>query len=315
MRFVCADGEAQFRAHAELVELGGNTLAWFDGRPSNREIWRERLQDADGLLLLWDLPPGVLAEIPNVRAVSFAGTGAGSYVDMDEARRLGVTVCNVPRYGANAIAEHAFALALAVARSIPRGDRLVRSGAWGPGQYAGIELRGARLGVVGAGPIAARVVEIGAALGMEPVAWTRAPSAERARHLGAQFVSLEELFSTADLVSLHLAHVPATERIVGRNLLQLLQPHAILVNTARSQLVDNAALVELLETGSFHGAGIDAFEQEPLPPEDGLLACERVVLTPHVAFNTPQASAELIRVALENLVAFASGRPRNVVTT
>jgi phosphoglycerate dehydrogenase-like enzyme len=311
---VCADGDEQYRSLAVAVDLRGNELTWFDGRPASRAEWAERLRDAAGLLLLWGLPSGVLLENPHIRAVSFAGTGAGSYIDLEEARNAGVAVCNVPRYGANAIAEHVFALALAVARSIPEGDRLVRSGAWRPGQLSGFELRGGRLGVVGAGPIGARVVEIGRALGMEAVVWTRSPTRERAASLGARFVGLDELFATSDVVSLHLAHTPGTERIIDRRLLRLLRPHAILVNTARSQLVDNAALVELLEAGSFHGAGIDAFEQEPLPPDDPLLRCRRLVLSPHVGFNTPQASAELVRVALENLVAFADGRLQNLVS-
>lgn len=313
MRFVCADGEPQYREHARAADLGDNELAWFEGRPPSREVWRERLRDAGGLLLLWGLPAGVLTESPHVRVVSFAGTGAGSYVDLAEARRLGVTVCNVPSYGANAVAEHALALAFAVARSIPRGDALVRSGAWRPGAYGGLELRGRRLGVVGAGPTGARVVELGLALGMEPVAWTRTPTPERAAALGARFVPLEELFAESDVVSLHLAHTPETERIVDRRLLSLLRPHAILVNTARGQLVDGEALVELLETGAFHGAGVDAFEHEPLSADDPLARCDRVVLTPHVAFNTPDAAAELIRLCVDNLVAFAAGQPRNVV--
>jgi phosphoglycerate dehydrogenase-like enzyme len=314
VRFVCADGEEQYRSFLRGTDLGGNELDWVDGRPADDAEWSKRLRGAEGLLLLWVLPSGVLTASPHVRVVSFVGTGAGSYVDLDEASRLGVTVCNAPRYGANAVAEHAVALALAVARQIPLGDRLVRSGAWGPGQYAGLELRGGRLGVVGVGPIGRRMIELGRGLEMNPFAWTRSPSSERSRELGVDFLTLPELFATSDLVSLHVAHSPGTERLVDRDLLSLLQPHAVLVNTARGQLVDNVALVELLEAGSFRGAGIDAFEHEPLPPGDPLLSCERVVLTPHVGFNTPQSSAELLRIAVENLVRFAAGTPQNVVT-
>jgi phosphoglycerate dehydrogenase-like enzyme len=313
VRFVCADGEEQYRRLLLGTDLGGNELGWMDGRPGDQGEWSKRLRGADGLLLLWGLPSGVLTTSPHVRVVSFAGTGAGSYVDLDEAGRLGVTVCNVPRYGANAVAEHAVALAFAVARQIPVGDRLVRSGAWGPGHYDALELRGGRLGVVGVGPIGTRVIELGRALGMSPAAWTRSPTSERARGLGVDFVPLDKLFGTSDLVSLHVAHTPGTERLVDRRLLSLLQPHAVLVNTARGQLVDNVALVELLEAGSFRGAGIDVFEHEPLPLGDPLLSCERVVLTPHIGFNTPQSSAELLRIAVENLVVFAAGTPQNVV--
>jgi D-3-phosphoglycerate dehydrogenase len=317
VRFVCPDGEPQFRELLDetwirRLRKGGHELDWHDRPPRDRDEWTERLRGADGVLLMWSLPPGLLSACPSVRVVSFAGTGVESYVDMEEARSGGVVVCNVPRYGANAIAEHAFALALAVARRVAEGDRIVRRAVWGPGQTSGIELRGRRLGVVGAGPIGARVIEIGRALEMDPIAWTRSPSPERAERLGARFVSLEELFSAADIVTLHLAHVPETEHIVDRQLLSLLRPHAILVNTARAQLIDMDALVDLLQSGGILGAGLDVFETEPLPARHPLLALERVVLTPHVGFNTPEATAELLRVALGNLLAFADGEPTNV---
>jgi phosphoglycerate dehydrogenase-like enzyme len=317
MRFVCPDGEPQFRevldeGRLERLHAAGHELAWFEPPPRDYEEWDERLRGADGLLIMWSLPPGLLFTHRSVRVVSFAGTGVESYIDMQEARGCGVAVCNVPSYGANAIAEHAFALALAVARRVAEGDRLVRAGAWGPGQTSGLELRGRRLGVVGAGPIGARAVEIGRALGMEPIVWTRSPSSERAELLGVPFVSLEALFRTADVVTLHLAHVPETEGIIDRRLLSLLAAHSILINTARAQLVDMEALLELLQAGAIFGAGLDAFDAEPLPADHPLLALDRVVLTPHVGFNTPAATAELLRVALENLLAFANGEPRNM---
>jgi phosphoglycerate dehydrogenase-like enzyme len=315
VRFVCPDGEEQYRRVLDERPLlaGGHELDWFEGRPADAAGWERRLARAEGVASMWGLPSGVLTASPSVRVVSFAGSGAGSYVDLAEARRLGVTVCNVPSYGANAVAEHAFALAFAVARSIPQGDRLVRTGDWRPGQTTGLELRGRRLGVVGAGPVGVRAIELGRALGLDVVAWTRSPSARRSAALGVPFVGLEELFATADVVTLHLAHVPGTEGIVDRRLLASLRPHAILVNTARSQLVDEAALVELLAAGTFRGAGIDAFAQEPLPAGHPLLAAERVVLTPHVAFNTPEAATELIQAVVANLLAFAAGAPQNTV--
>jgi phosphoglycerate dehydrogenase-like enzyme len=319
MLVVCADGEPQYRVHmeagpAEALRAAGHELRWHDdGAPADAEAWRERLTGAEAVLLLWSLPAGVLAACPTIRVVSFAGTGAASYVDVDEAAQRGVTVANVPAYGANAIAEHAFALAFAVGRRIVEGDRLVRSGAWGPGALSGVELRGRRLGVVGAGPIGERAMEIGRALGMDVVAWTRTPSPERARALGVAWMPLEELFASADIVSLHLAHTSETEGIVSRALLERLRPDAILVNTARAQLVDTEALVELLDADRFAGAGIDVFEREPLESDHPLHRCARAVLTPHVGFNTPEASAELVREWVRNVLAFAAGQPRNVV--
>jgi phosphoglycerate dehydrogenase-like enzyme len=315
MRFVCADGEPQYRrlltdAQLRQLDAEGHELDWFDGAPDSVEGWVERLRGAGGLFLLWRLPPGVLAET-SLRVVSFAGTGVEMYVDLDEARAHGVTVCNVPHYGANAVAEHALALLLAVARVVPAGDLAVRAGSWS--QTEGVELRGRQLGVVGAGPVGARMIELGGALGMRVVCWTRRRTPARERELGAPLVELEELFATSDVVSLHLAARPDTEGIVDRRLLGLLPPGAILVNTARGALVDEQALADLLASGAVGGAGLDVLTVEPPPADHPLLAAPRVVVTPHVGFHTAEASTELLRVTLDNLLAFVRGAPQNVV--
>lgn len=316
MKLVCPDGEPQYRRLLEpeqltRMEMDGHALEWFDEPPQSDEAWVERLSGAEGVLLLWRLPPGVLCACPSVRVISFVGTGVESYVEMEEAQAGGgVTICNVPHYGDNAVAEHALALALAVARGVADGDRAVRAGSWG--QTEGLELAGRRLGVVGAGPIGIRMIDLGRALGMTVVCWTRRRSAERERELGVPLVELEEVFSTSDVVSLHLAHRPETEGIVTRRLLSLLQPHAILVNTARGRLIDEQALAELLRAGAIRGAGLDVLGTEPPPPDHPLLSAPRTVLTPHVGFHTTEASGELMRVAFENLLAFARGEPQNV---
>ena len=314
MKFVCADGDEESRALLDLapVRAAGHELVWFDRAPADKRQWVTRLNEADGVMLMWDLPRGVLTAAKTVRVVSFAGSGAGSYVPLDEADRRGVVVCNVPSYGANAVAEHAFALAFALARKLCEGDRLVRAGDWRPGALVGVELARRRLGVVGAGPIGTRAVAIGRALGMSVVAWTRSPSRAREEELGAPLVALDELLAESDIVSLHLAHRPETERLIDERLLALMQPHALLVNTARSQLVDTDALVRALEEGAIAGAAVDAFEPEPLPTDHPLLHAPNLLLTPHVAYNTPEANAELLRVTVENLLAFAAGHPQNV---
>jgi D-3-phosphoglycerate dehydrogenase len=317
VRIVCADGEPQYSrllddGQLSRLEADGHELDWFDGAPDSVEGWIERLRGAEALLLLWGLPRGALSASPSVRVISFVGTGVETYVDLDEARAGGVTVCNVPRYGANAVAEHALALVLAVARRVLDGDRAVRAGSWE--QTEGLELRGRRLGVVGAGPIGARMIELGRALGMTVACWTPRRSPERERELGAPLVELEELFASADVVSLPLDHRPETEGIVDRRLLGLLQPHAILVNTARGALVDEAALAELLEAGAIGGAGLDVLGAEPPPADHPLLSSPRTVLTPHVGFHTADATAELLRDSLENLLAYARGEPQNVRT-
>jgi phosphoglycerate dehydrogenase-like enzyme len=315
VQFVCPDGEPAYRQILDPSQLArlreSHDLRWFDSAPNTKADWIQRLDGAEGVLLLWALPPGVLTESPGVKVISYVGTGVERYVDLAEARKCGVTVCNVPSYGANAVAEHALALMLAVARRIPAGDRLIRAGGWQ--QDEGLELGGRRLGVVGVGPIGRRMIEIGLGLGMSVVAWTRTPTPERSAALGVAFSSLEDLFASCDFVSLHLAHRPQTEGMITGQLLNLLLPHAVLVNTARAELIDMETLRRLLEQRRFFGAGLDVFDEEPPAKDSFLLTCPYVVLTPHVGFRTANASQELFRIGIENLVAFAEGRRQNVV--
>jgi phosphoglycerate dehydrogenase-like enzyme len=148
---------------------------------------------------------------------------------------------------------------------------------------------------------------------MDVVAWTRTATAERAAAAGVPLVPLEELFATADAVSLHVASTADTAGLVDEALLGRMPPGAILVNTARAEVVDGAALLAALHDGRLRGAGLDVFSREPLPPDDPLLAEPRLVLTPHVAYRTPEASRDLLRTTAENLVQFAAGRPQHVV--
>jgi len=313
VRVVVPDGDAGLRDPdvAALLEAAGHELVWCEGVPPDVAGFVERCRDADALLVLWSLPSGVLGACPSVRAVSWAGTGVATFVDLPEAARCGVTVCNVPSYGANAIAEHALALLLAVARDVPAGDRALRAGQWSPAD--GMELAGRRLGVVGLGPIGTRMVALGRAVGMDVVAWTRMATPERAAAAGVPLVPLDELFATSDAVSLHVASTPDTAGLVGAALLGRMPPGAILVNTARAEVVDQAALLAAVRDGRLRGAGLDVFDTEPLPADHPLLAEPRLVLTPHVAYRTPGASRELMRITAENLVQWAAGRPQNVV--
>jgi phosphoglycerate dehydrogenase-like enzyme len=290
----------------------GHSFEWHAGSPPTMEEWMTRAGGADGLLLLLDLPSRVMCGLDRLRVISWTGSGVRRFVDVGLATSRGITVCNVPSYGANAVAEHALALLLAAARGVAMGDRMIRSGEWA--QPGGRELRGARLGIIGVGPVGQRMLELGQALGMSTCAWTRRPDPLRAANLQTAFVPLEELMATSDFVSVHVAHTSETEGLLSAELLAKLQPHAVLVNTARGEIVNQEALTDLLDRAAIAGVGIDVFSPEPPSPQDPLIGCERAVLTPHVGYNTPTATAELFRLAVDNLLRFADGSPLNVVT-
>jgi D-3-phosphoglycerate dehydrogenase len=218
-------------------------------------------------------------------------------------------VCNTPGYADRTVAEHALALLLASTRRLPRLDREVRSGGWG--RIQGIELTGKRLGVIGFGGIGRRMAELGRGIGMDVVAWTRHP--ERYPEAGVPLVPLETLLETSQAVSIHVALGPDTEGLIDAAALARLPPGAILVNTARGAVVDEPALVAALASGRLGGAGLDVFATEPLPPDHPLATLDRVVLSPHAAYATPEASAEIMELAVGNIERYVAGDPRHVV--
>ncbi|MBX9472325.1 2-hydroxyacid dehydrogenase [Microcella sp.] len=319
MRIVCIDGEAQYRDIVERdvktpLEKEGHTFDWFEESFANSEATITRAAGYDALYVIGDqgpVPAELMRRNPQLSLVSFVGTGARRFVSMEEAAECNVTVTNVPDFASQSVAEHAIALMFAVARRVVEGDAIVRSGGWAKNQ--GLKVAGRRLGVVGAGAIGSRVIAMGQALNMDVIYWSRNDSAERDAELGATRVELDELFDTSDVVSLHLVHNTETDGLIDRSLLQRLRSTSILVNTARAELVDTAAMSELLAAGAFFGAGIDVFDDEP-PALDSLPhATTNVVMTPHIGFHTDEAD-EVFRLAGENILAFAAGAPTNTLT-
>ena len=240
------------------------------------------------------LDAATLAACPRLRAIVFMGTGASSYIDLQAAERLGIRVRTIRGYGDRSVAEHALALTLAAARKIAAMDRAIRAGGWAT--LDGIELAGKMLGVVGTGGIGMEMVRLGAALGMDVIAWNRSgvPAG-----LPCAAWELDDLLARADVVSLHLALNDQTRGIIDRRRIGLLRPGAILVNTARGGLVDEAALTEALESGRLAQAGLDVFADEPLAQGHPLTRLDNVTLTGHAGFMTAVASARLLRSAFE----------------
>lgn len=318
MKIVCIDGEAQYkdivlRDVAAPLEAAGHQFDWFEESFADVEATIARASGYDALYVVGDqgpVPPGLLRANPTVTLVSFVGTGARRFVAMDEAAECGVTVTNVPDFASQSVAEHALALVFAAARRIAEGDNLVRAGQWEKKQ--GLKLAGRRLGVVGAGAIGSRMISLGKGIGMDVVYWSRTADAARDEQLGARRVELDELFANSDVVSLHLTHTEETDGIISRPLLESLRPNAILVNTARAEIVDQAALADVLARGAIFGAGIDVFLEEPPHPDSLPPAGANVVLSAHVGFHTDEAD-DVFRLAGENILAFAAGTPTNVI--
>lgn len=318
MRIVCIDGEPQYadivkRDVIEPLRAAGHQLDWFEERFENEAATIARAQGYDAVYIIADqgpLPKSFLSSVPSLKLVSFVGTGAHRFVDVAEAERLGITVTNVPDFASRSVAEHAIALMFSVARRVPEGDRIVRAGEWA--KHQGLKLRGRTLGVVGTGAIGREVIQMGDALGMDVVFWNRTERPEEEAKLAGRRVALDELFRISDVVSLHLTHTPETEGIVSAELLGSLKPSAILVNTARDEILDREALFTLLRENRIFGAGLDVFETEPPEISELPLDHPNLVLTPHIGFHTDEAD-EVFAIAGRNIIAFADDSPRNVV--
>jgi D-3-phosphoglycerate dehydrogenase len=264
----------------------------------------KRVVEADALPALLDgydagindhtyMPAAVLERCRTLKHIVFLGTGASSFVDVEAATRLGITVHTIKGYGDVSVAEHTIALMMACARGVARMDRDIRRGRWET--LEGIQLAGRTLGLIGLGGIGREVARIAAALGMTVIAWNRSPRAET----GATMVELDALLARADVVSVHLSLSDETKGFLNDARLARLKPGAILVNTARGAIVDEAALARRLADGSIAQAGLDVFGTEPLPADHALVNLDNVVLTSHAGFCTGEAATELLRRAVE----------------
>jgi len=299
-------------AEPRLRGLGKVTIHTERGADDEAELIR-RIENAEVVVNIRAyarFTDRVLIACPRLRLVSIWGTGVDN-VDLEACRRHGVYVTNTPGVNADAVAEHTIALMLAVARKIPAMDRDTRAGQWPRGLL--VQSRGKTLGVIGLGEIGRRVAQLGRGLGMTVLAWSLGPDAGRAAAVGATPVPLDELLHRADVVSLHLRLSDRTRGFLDAARLARMKPTAFLVNTARGALIDRDALVAALREVRLAGAGLDVFDEEPLPAGHPLAALPNVVLTPHNAGMTPEVIEGGLHRALENIEHFLKGVPRNIV--
>jgi phosphoglycerate dehydrogenase-like enzyme len=259
--------------------------------------------DADGLLAgLDEITDAVFKGAPRLRVVARYGVGVDR-IELDAAARRGVTVTITPNANANAVAELTIALVLALARPIAAGRDRVRAGEWPA--LPGFELRGRTIGLLGLGHIGTLVAAKARALGLRVLAHDPFVTESGA----AELVDLDKLAAESDFLSLHAPLTDATRGIVGRSLLERVKPGAAIVNTARGELVDEAALLWALDEGRLRAAALDVLTEEPPPGGNPLLERDDVLVTPHMGPHTAEATSAMGRIALEELLAVLSGRP------
>ena len=306
-------------AGLDLLRAEHDVWAWEADEPIPVDVRDEQLATADAALtLLTDrVDEAFLDAAPRLRVVSNVAVGYNN-VDVAACAARGVTVTNTPDVLTDATADLAIALTLMITRRLGEGERLIRSGSpwkWGMFMMLGSGLQGRQLGVVGMGAIGEAMAERAKAFGMSIVYHNRSavgPATEA--RLGAKLVGLHELLETSDVVSLNCPYTEATHHLIDGAALDRMRPDAYLVNTARGPIVDEAALVDALRSGSIAGAALDVFENEP-EVHPGLLDLDNVVLVPHLGSATVETRTAMATLAARNTLAVLAGNePLNPVT-
>jgi len=240
------------------------------------------------------LPIDIARQCTGLKHVVFLGTGARSYMNPEELAQAGITVHTIKGYGDTAVAECAFALMWAGAKHLAHMDRAMRGGAWLRTETT--QLTGKTLGLVGFGGIASELARLALGVGMTVLAWNRSPKS----HPGVTFVTLDDVLAQSHVVSLHLLLTDETRGLMSAARINQMRDGAMLINTARAAIVDEAAMLAALKSGKLGHAGLDVFLTEPMPAQHPLYALDNVTLSAHSAFRTPEASDNLIGAALEH---------------
>ncbi|MFC1966960.1 D-2-hydroxyacid dehydrogenase family protein, partial [Chloroflexota bacterium] len=231
-------------------------------------------------------------------------------IDLDAATDLGILVCGARGLGYPTV-ELTWGLILALLRNIPKEDAAIRQGRWQT--TVGIALQGKVLGILGLGRLGSQVATIGTAFGMSVIAWSQNLVAERAAQFGATLVTKDELFARSDILSIHLKLSDRTRGLVGTSELGLMKPTAYLINISRGPIVDETALVQALQAHAIAGAGLDVFDQEPLPPDHPFCRLDNTVMTPHMGYVTKEGYQLYYEDSVEDIEAYLLGQPVRVL--
>ncbi|MCX6787676.1 MAG: hydroxyacid dehydrogenase [Candidatus Kaiserbacteria bacterium] len=275
-----------------------------------------------------------LARFPALKLIATRSTGF-DHIDLAAAQARNIAVANVPFYGENTVAEFTFALLLALSRRVIDADERVReSGIFSPTGLRGFDLAGKTIGVIGTGHIGAHVIRMAQGFGMKVIGFDAFPNADLSHTLGFSYASLPEVLATSDILTIHVPYNEHTHHLINRENIAGIKKGAYLINTARGAVVETQALVEALQSGTLAGAGLDVLEEEgaladeaalltaPHPREEELKTVladhylinhPRVIVTPHLAFNTTEAIERILNATIENIKSFGTETPTNIV--
>jgi glyoxylate reductase len=302
----------------EALSEKAEVSVWRQELPPPRDELLRELADLDGLLCLLtdNIDAGLLEAAARLRVVSTMAVGY-DHIDVDAATRLGILVCHTPGVLTETTADFAFALLMAAARRLPEAERAVRDGrwtTWHPSFLLGRDIHGATLGLVGLGQIGQAMARRARGFEMRVLYHTPSRRPELEAELGCSYVAFDELLAQSDFVSIHVPLTPETRHLFDEAAFARMKPSAILINTSRGAVVDEAALLHALESHRIAGAAIDVTEVEPLPKHDPLLRLPNLLVTPHIASASEATRSRMAQMAVDNLLAGLAGkRPKHCV--
>ena len=275
----------------------------------------------------------VISSLPSLKLITTRSTGF-DHIDLKEAKKRKILVCNVPFYGENTVAEHTFALILSLSRNVHKSYLRTLRGDFSIEGLKGFDLKDKTLGVIGAGHIGLHVIRIAKGFGMQVLAFDTHQNKFLAEVLGFKYVSLEHLLKNSHIITLHIPYNKSTHHLINRENINLIRKGAILINTSRGAIVDTEALIEALDKKILSGVGLDVLEGEELIKEEKqllydkrklevlanlvkghiLLSRDNVVFTPHIGFYSQEALERILETTVSNIFRFLEGRPQNVVS-
>ena len=290
----------------------GTDVEYFHDHIDDEDRLVERLQDFDMVMGMRERTPftrSIMSRLPKLRLLITTGRRNASF-DIEAATELGITVCGTNGSGEGPT-ELTWGLIIAMLRHIHEEDQRSRAGSWGT--TVGIGLKGKTLGLLGLGHIGSLVARVGAAFDMNIIAWSQNLTAERAKECQATLVDKDTLFREADVVSVHLVLSDRSRGLVGAHELSLMKPTAYLVNISRGPIVDEKALIDVLEREAIAGAALDTFDVEPLPADHPLLKTPNTLICPHLGYVTDESYRAFYAGVIENIRAFSSGEPIRMI--
>lgn len=288
--------------------------------------------DGIGVFIQSKIDKAALDLLPELKVIATLSTGF-DHIDLEECKKRNITVCNVPAYGDNTVAEYAFGLVLALARKLKPTFNRVERGIFNRNGLMGMDLEGKTLGIIGTGKIGSQMVKYGSAFGMKVIACDLVQNSDLEKKYGVVYTDIEDLARNSDVISLHVPYNETTRHLISNNIVRLLKPGVLLVNTSRGKVVDTEAIVDALRDGKLGGVALDAFEGEEVWIEEEflrrddlpaiplqqamesffMLRSERVILTPHNAFNTKEALDRILITSVDNLKSYFKGEKKNSV--